>query len=983
MKSKILKSLHTSCAINIIALIPFTTGVHGQNINDNASATVKTTDKKATPSELTLDEIVVTGVRGSLTKSIRTKRNANIVLESINATELGRFPDSDVADSLSHLNGITINRTTGGDGQHVTIRGLNSSYNIVTLNERILATDDDGRDFAFDILPSDVISGADVIKSSEASAIEGSIGGTVNLRSARAFDHAGFTGAARLEGNYNDMSHNKGGKVSGFLSYANSGKTLGILVGAVYSNIKTRTDALNYQTYDANNPGVYPFAPTQGDPVPVDAKPVVALCCLSFGSVVDQKKRIALTSTVEWRPTPTLHIVADAMYTRLNDPQVAYNQGYFPDFTYDHNGLPEWSNVTVKNGLITSFTGNNFTPEVINQTIDRVVNTYLFGLNATWEVNSRLTLKADVYRSLANRPEGGKDNFVTAGLVSNTPYNQNTISVSANPNALPNISVTLPDGTDYAHALASGQLNDQSRWSTHYVGLGGYSIRDVVTSGKIDGTFAVDSGFLSGIDFGVGYTKRGKTRNDISNDWNNGSNQYGSLYNTLTTRTDNQPLIQSTPITFATLGGGIISTFNFPNYLQGAGGNVPTTSVLLNAPALLNALKKLDGTPNYTAGNGTYLFANTLPALNATNSYLVSEQTFSSYLEARFKTQKLSGNIGVRLVYTRTTASTAVDAINSITVADTSVPTNPGTVIITPAKPISDSNSYFLPLPSVNLNYEVMQNLQFRLAVAKVLSRPSLNQLAPTSTNNAINRVFVLNYSGNTGLKPIKAWQADASLEWYYAPRDLVSVGVFKKWLRDDITTVQLDNVDIGAVGCYNGNPCVPQLFSVIKPLNGSSGQVYGIELGWQHLLDNGLGIRAQFTHNWSQSTVNGVTSKAAGVVPTTVSINVFYEKGPISISANIDHSSSFVFNNTTEIPDQNAIASRSNWVTATASYQLTDNFKIYLDGRNLTNSIVRTFLNGNPYATWAGGATPTGSSVDAGYTAYGRTITAGVAAKF
>ena len=125
------------------------------------------------------------------------------MLDSVNATELGRFPDSDVADSLQHITGITINRTTGGEGQYVSVRGLGSQYNITTLNDRILATDDDGRDFAFDILPSDVISGADVLKSPQAAAVEGSIGGTVNLRSAPAFrphrpSHGG-SGRGRLQ----------------------------------------------------------------------------------------------------------------------------------------------------------------------------------------------------------------------------------------------------------------------------------------------------------------------------------------------------------------------------------------------------------------------------------------------------------------------------------------------------------------------------------------------------------------------------------------------------------------------------------------------------------------------------------------------------------------------------------------------------------------------------------------------------------------
>ena len=165
-----------------------------------------------------LEEVVVTGLRASLEKSLDDKKKAPIVEDSIDAEELGRFPDSDVADSLQHLPGITISRTTGGEGQKVSVRGFGPQYNIVTLNNRILATDDDARDLAFDVLPSEVISAADVLKSTQASAVEGSIGGTVNLRTASPFDNPpGWHGGAHVEGNYNDMSKLYGKKFSAFI----------------------------------------------------------------------------------------------------------------------------------------------------------------------------------------------------------------------------------------------------------------------------------------------------------------------------------------------------------------------------------------------------------------------------------------------------------------------------------------------------------------------------------------------------------------------------------------------------------------------------------------------------------------------------------------------------------------------------------------------------------------------------------------------
>lgn len=937
---------------------------------DSAKATTSSSDTAA--ANEASKEIVIVGIRGSLDKSVRIKRSSAVVLDSVNATELGRFPDSDVADSLQHITGITINRTTGGEGQYVSVRGLGSQYNITTLNDRILATDDDGRDFAFDILPSDVISGADVLKSPQAAAVEGSIGGTVNLRSARPFDRPGFHVAARAEGNYNSMSRYKGFKVSGFVSDTNKSGTLGALIGVVYSDSKYRTDALNYSTWDPYSPGVWPVAPTADSSPPPDAQPVNGLCCIQFGSVVDRKRRLALTGTIEWKPSENLHITVDGMFTKLKDPQVAYNQSYYPDFTYDANGLPEWSNVTVKNGFITGFTANNFDPEIVNQTIHRVVNTYLIGANALWSASPNLTFRADVYRSRAKRPEGGLDTFLTAGLVSPTPYNQNTLTFSANPGAMPNISVTLPDGTDYATALASGALTNQNLWSTHYDGLSGFSVKDTVTGGKLDATWEVNRGVLSHIDAGIDLLKRAKSREDISNDWTNGSNQYSTLYNTM----PGQP----GPITFATMGQNVISTFNFPNYFAGAGGNFPTTQVLINADALLAGLRSLDGTPNYTSGEGVYNFADTLPQFNATNSYRVSEKTISGYIEASFSGPRWRGNIGLRLVHTETDAATAINKIISVTVADTANPTASAVTEYSPATPLRAKGSYTIPLPAANFNLELAHNLNLRLAAAQTMARPNLNQFAPTETDDTSNQNYVISYDGNAALKPIKALQADASLEWYYHPNDMLAVALFGKKLRGDITTIERNNVDIGAVGCFNGNPCQPLLFSVIEPINGDNSKVYGIELSWQHMLKNGLGIRAQFTHTWSRAKIAGQNvGSIAGISPTTWSINPFFEKGPISLSVSWDHSSSFTYSNFTEIDGVPAIAKAYDWVTASASYDITKRIKFYVEGRNLTNAIVRTYLNGDPNIIWASGSVGTSSSVGAGYTAYGRSYMAGI----
>ena len=915
-----------------------------------------------------LETIVVTGYSASLGKSLELKKDADIVQDSVSALELGRFPDDDVADSLRHITGVSITRTTGGEGMYVVVRGLDQRYNIVTLNNRLVATDDDGRSFAFDVLPADVISGADVYKSSQASALEGSLGGTVNMRSARPFDQPGFHSAVRLEGNYDDMSEFYGKRASAFISDTNSGGNFGLLFGVVWSDVKTRTDALNYNTYDPDNPGVWPLTG--------NSQPVVAECCISFGSVIDEKKREAFSGTLEWRPTSNLQVAFDALYTRLTDPQVAYNQAYYPDFNYDQNGNPEWSNVVVKNGLITSFTANTFTPEIVNQTIDRRVTTSILGLNLHWDASERLAFAGDVYQSKANRPEGGQDAFVTSGLMSPQPYNQNTIQWTNTAGGLPDITVTLPNGEDYAKALAAGQLNN-NYWTAHYTGLSGYSIHDKVTGATLDGSLAFnDAGVFRKLLFGLGWTRREKTREDYNNDWTGGSSQY-DFYTTPT---------GATPITWGSLGANVISTTTFPNYMQGAGGRFPTTIAVFNIQTLLDALKRLDGQPNlFVPGAPNFDFAASLPQLDQVNSYKVREDTTAGYLQANFSGSKWSGNLGVRVVHTNTNTSTAVNEIESVTIANTANPTDPAIVVYSDATPTSSTGSYTYPLPSLNFLYRFQPDLQLRFGASETMTRPELNQLAPTRTDNSLNRVYEIDYSGNSDLKPVRAWSADLSLEWYYRPRSALTVALFGKDIKDFITTGVQNDVDLGVKGYFNGSTTpVPVLYTIFTPINGDKAYVSGIELGFQHILDNGLGVHGQYTHTWSKAWVQGeYVGQLEGVSSNSASLGVFYERGPISANVNWDWDGSAVAYTFTEVPGWSAYQDSFSWVTAQFSYEILAGFKVYLEGKNLSNSIAKTYLANRQDAIWSGGFVGTSSSVGYGYSAYGRMYTLGVSYRF
>src|SRR5262249_48958635 len=141
-------------------------------------------------------------------------------------------------------------------------------------------------------------------------------------------------------------------------------------------------------------------------------------------------------------------------------------------------------------------------------------------------------------------------------------------------------------------------------------------------------------------------------------------------------------------------------------------------------------------------------------------------------------------------------------------------PTDPAFVQYSDATPTSSTGSYTEALPSLNLTYRFASDLQIRFGASETITRPELNQLAPTRTDDSLNRDYRVDYSGNSELKPIKAYGADLSLEWYYQPKSALTVAAFGKYIKDFITTQVLTNVDLGVQGFFNGSTtAVPVLY--------------------------------------------------------------------------------------------------------------------------------------------------------------------------
>ena len=233
---------------------------------------------------------------------------------------------------------------------------------------------------------------------------------------------------------------------------------------------------------------------------------------------------------------------------------------------------------------------------------------------------------------------------------------------------------------------------------------------------------------------------------------------------------------------------------------------------------------------------------------------------------------------------------------------------------------------------------------------------------------------FTQVYGGNVDLKPYSAKQGDASLEWYFSEHSIANLAVFYKRIDNQITTSWETGQDIGVGGITDANGNVvspgPTLFNVMRPINGDYAKVHGIEAGLQHFWDNGLGFRAQYTRNWSESWVDGEKRPLEGIAPSVYSVSLMYEKGPWDLGVTADHTDGFVSAVNVLGAGYNEKADPITWMTAHITYNINDMFTVSLEGNNLLDEEQTTSINGNPLLLNS-------------YYRYGRSLTLGLTMRF
>ena len=741
--------------------------------------------------EDTAQTVTVTGYRASIKKALDNKLASQSIMESIVADDIGKLPEQNIAEAISRVPGVTISRSRG-EGQFITVRGLGPAFSTALLNGRILATENQGREYSFDILPAELIGGVDIFKTTVASQVEGGIGATVNMKTARPLD-IGNKLVLSGQGNYDKQRGEFSPQASGLYSAKSADGTLGGLVAFSFLDRKIQGRRVFTDGFEANQ--------TVKDAAGNSITGVSMPTWTEYDINDTNRKRSSGLATLQWRPSDAMTVTADGLYSKLdvNDNSTIFYAGSSPDRVTNA--------VVDANKTITSFTGG-WGSGVVNFSRPRLAETKALGLNVKWNHSPALTSVFDVSGSKATDRNGGNQTWFDVNL--NAPgFNSAQLTYKLGPNNLPTYG-NLGTISDTSRATLNGHV-----WE-------GQGVDDEVKQASYTGKYKIDAGLLKSLDFGLDHSDREKTRSIY------GTPGLWGLYGNL-------PIPQSMFSTAANsanfMGSGMFSS-NFPSF------DFRALQAYLLTDAAINQSPNPAATRAYIASHGNGFAAEFVPGASGS----VREKNTGGFLQANMAGEwgdnSWAANVGLRYVSTNTISMGVGQEILRI---DT--PTSgERVVVLSPPVALTEKGTYKEWLPSFNFKTDLGDNLLLQVGVSKSMTRATLADLLIARTINARERERSIS-AGNPGLTPMVAKNYDLSMTWYDGKGSYLSGAVFSKKLSN---LAQRSTSTVTIVG---------EPFFVNRPENLGKSKLSGVELGGQYLFAglpapfDGFGVQANITH--------------------------------------------------------------------------------------------------------------------------------------
>ncbi|HEX8301373.1 TonB-dependent receptor [Sphingomonas sp.] len=914
--------------------------------------------------------IVVTGFRASLNSALNLKKNETAAVDSIVAEDIGKFPDSNLAESMQRIPGVSLSRGDGGEGRNISVRGLGAGFTRVRINgmegtsqtgsSDIYGAGNSGRSFDFNVFPSEIFSSLAVRKTPSADVEEGSLGATVDLKAPHPLDYKeDFVLSVTARGVYNEVSKSLDPRASAIISKQFADGTFGILGSIAYQKRHMReagysaVDILSASlggnqlgTGAAAQPFCTPIGVTPISPSPVThaSRGATDTMCstnnprtgtvAAYNTIMalrspiapgtpgsgaffpripryvnseQDTERLGGTLSLQWKPTENTDISIDGLYSRF---QVERRDNYIA-------GLSFARSIT-----------NNGQPMVSVKDI---------------QFDSKGSLVYGLFDGVDVRSEGLVDTFVSTFKQANLNF-KHRFSDSFEITAFAGISSSLWDGKERLQTFIDAidvdnfTIDFREGGNNPKIGFG----FDVANPANFAYAPSPDGGqtFLGGFST-QGKPSINKTDNktfELNTNWDVTQGftvKVGGQYRESDYRARGATQYTGQNVTKALPTGTTLASIT--RQITGVDDIFGT-----GAPASWAAIDpdKWRTTFNFPKG---FDFCTT--AACGVGTAQIRERVKSGYLMVNFDTSDslpitIRGDAGVRYVHTDQRA------VGYLTSALASSPTG----VTATANPVD--RTYDDWLPSVNVVFEATPNLLARFSAASVMSRPEFGPLFPSSA--AITATTRTGSTNNPFLDPIRADTIDLALEWYFQPGSLLSVAYFYKDIKTFIQTAS-NQIPFNQLGLPDAllagtNTAPTEIFTIRQPLNTPGGPLKGFEVNAQvqfrflpGFLSN-FGALANYTRVTSKidyilGTGATFTSDLIDLSKNSASGTLYYEDDRFSIRATASYRDRY----TRAIIGANGNDIRANhpntFVDASASFNVTDKIKLILEGQNLTDA--------------------------------------------
>jgi len=935
---------------------------YAQDSNNSPSDTVVPTGA--------VQQVVVSGMRQSMASSLNLKRNADGIVDGIVAEDIGKFPDTNLAESLQRISGVSIDRSIG-EGSKVTVRGIGPDFNMVLLNGRQMPTsnlgDLNGRAFDFANLASEAISQLQVYKTSRAETPTGGIGATINVMTARPLDKLGTWSSIGIKAVHDTSNNNLPGDVkasnsttpefSGIYSTTSKDGRWGVGISASYQE---RNLGYNQASVSSGWKGPYagtvtdyPNIPASGPgivnrPDPTDIYLLPQNLNYSFSGVKRQRTNSQLT--LQFAPTKDLTTTLDYTYsenkiqTRRNDVSAWFNFG---------RSTSTWTDGPIAAPLVYTEILNPATGDIAMGGGDFATKTQnnSVGFNAQWRASGDLKLEFDAHHSTAvSKADSPLGSFNTLGTASFSRGNT-TADFSQD---FPVLSIAGADFVNKRQQVTGSNFQN------------GY-MKGEVDQAQFKGRLRMLD--ASNLNFGLGATNV-KNRSAQSN---NQSDTWGGA-----SKADDYPSSLWHP---ATVRG-------YFDQIDGSGNpNLFNNFYTFNLDEVRQVAARATGHPELYTAKTTF---DTDQRTKEKSKYLYLQ--FNTDWDTRFP---MHTAIGLRYEKTDVSSTALVPAATEIRWRSQ----NEFTVVKGDPTFTTLDGKYHNLLPSIDWDMDLRSDMKVRASYGETIGRPRYDQIAGGQILDNLARVDGgTGTQGNPALKPVKSKNFDLSFEWYYAKQSFASINAFYKDLENyagqsqvvaqpfglhtpvggalwnealqrgcataDTTCIRNyifrnhpsspgvvrgpDDDNGNATGTIAGQPGDPVAnFRITSFSNQKKASLNGLEFNLQHMFGNsGFGIQANYTYVHSGLKYdNESVGEQFALVGLSNSANLvgIYEDSKWAIRAAYNWRGEFLSSTFDAAGPNPQYVEPYGQLDLSIGYNFTDKLSLQVEAINLTNETART----------------------------------------